>query len=45
MNGQTRRYRVTRENNRAYTFVGLYRSSSVGQTDVLYQDNIVVAAP
>jgi hypothetical protein len=43
--GQARRYRVTRENNRAHTFVGLYRSSSVGQTDVLYQDNIVVAAP
>jgi Polysaccharide lyase len=45
MNGQTRRYRVTRENNRAHTFVGLYRSDSVGQTDVLYHDNIVVAGP
>jgi Polysaccharide lyase len=43
--GQTRRYRVTREHNRAHTFVGLYRSSSVPQTDVVYHDDIVIGRP
>jgi Polysaccharide lyase len=44
-NGQTRRYRVTREHNRAHTFVGLYRSNSVSQTDVVYHDDIVIGRP
>jgi hypothetical protein len=42
-NGQTRRYRAT--SGGAYYKTGIYRSSSIGQTDVIYHDNVVIAAP
>jgi hypothetical protein len=44
-NGQTRRYRATSASGGAYYKTGIYRSSSIGQTDVIYHDNVVIAAP
>ena len=44
-NGQPRRYRATLEDGGAYYKTGIYRSDSIGQTDVVYHDNVLIAGP
>ena len=44
-NGQPRRYRATLEDGGAYYKTGIYRSDSIGQTDVVYHDNVLISAP
>jgi Polysaccharide lyase len=44
-NGQPRRYRATLAGDGVYYKTGIYRSDSIGQTDVVYHDNVLIAAP
>ena len=44
-NGRMRRYRATSEDGGAYYKTGIYRDDEIGQTDVVFHDNVTISAP